>query len=655
MQSGNSDSPSDSALRAPTPVETGLSEILAGDGLDGAQRHAKRALRIPSDPVAHVSDVTSPQIELPPLEDPTTVVPTLLPDTAHAAPPVPAPTASPVASAPPEAPDVSMRVVRRRIRKVGGSENHIPTEPIAPEPSRRSLTPIASEPPRVSIFPAPEPISALAQPPSPQIEVSIAEDFEVPPIDDEPTTEIATVTAAAKPKSVPPPPPAAAPRPTAIPTPAAPAISPAPEAPSRSMMRTVPDLQAPQVPVEPAVFVPPGMSPPPMVAEPTSASATGAAHVHPHPHGGTEDESVEISLEDAAELLSDGRRNSDPSLALLDALAELPPDAPVPEEPKSQNKTAPPPPPEAVARAPKAGPSAPVPPPTGVPAINPRATAVTVPDRNKRRKLWWEELFGDDYLRTMEKSSPAQTQSEADWIEQALGVEAGASILDVACGTGRQASALGKRGYEVVGLDYSLAMLTRAAEVSQEQGERVTFMQADMTNMEFSEVFDAAYCVGTSFGYFDDEKNAEVARKIHRALKPHGTFLLSVVNRDHVIQRQPGMAWFEGDGCVCMEETTFNFITSRLNVKRTVIFEDGRQRETEYSIRLYSLHELGQVLHAAGFRILEVSGNARTPSAFFGPSSRELIILAQKRGPEVVEIAGLATAPYDAQTEPPKN
>ncbi len=113
---------------------------------------------------------------------------------------------------------------------------------------------------------------------------------------------------------------------------------------------------------------------------------------------------------------------------------------------------------------------------------------------------------------------------------------------------------------------------------------------------------------------------------------------MQVLNRDHVIQRQPAMAWFEGDGCVCMEETSFNFITSRLNVKRTMIFDDGRQREIEYSVRLYSLHELGQVLHQAGFRILEVSGHPRTPGAFFGATSRELIILAQKRGAEVVEI-----------------
>lgn len=478
------------------------------------------------------------------------------------------------------------------------------------------------------------------QPPSPQVEVSLSEDFEVPPIDDEPTTEIATVGPPPRPRSVPPPPPPTAPRPPVIPPPPAPV-----EAQSRAMMRTVPDLPAVQITEEPGAHT-----------TTVAASEHPVAHVHPHPHpqpppGSPDDESVEISLEDAAELLSDSR-NSDPSLALLDALAELPPDAPVPEEPKAPLKTTPPPP-EAATRPPKPPLGAPPAPAGGPQSINPRATAVTVPDRNKRRKLWWEELFGDDYLRTMEKSSAAQTQAEADWIEQALGVESGVSILDVACGVGRQSSALSKRGYEVVGLDYSLSMLTRAAEVSQEQGAKVTFMRADMCTMEFSEVFDAAYCVGTSFGYFDDEKNAEVARKIHRALKPHGTFRGSVVNRYDVIQRQPGMAWFEGDGCVCMEETTFNFITSRLNVKRTVIFEDGRQRETEYSIRLYSLHELGQVLHAAGFRILEVSGNARTPSAF-GPSSRELIILAQKRGPEVVEIAGLATAPYDTHIDAPE-
>jgi hypothetical protein len=107
--------------------------------------------------------------------------------------------------------------------------------------------------------------------------------------------------------------------------------------------------------------------------------------------------------------------------------------------------------------------------------------------------------------------------------------------------------------------------------------------------------------------------------------------LLVVVNRDFVFRNQPNMVWFEGDGCVVMEETHANYFTSRLHVKRTVMLDDGRQRETQYTIRLYSLHELGQILHLHGFRVLEVSGHEATPGVFFGADSPKLILVAERR------------------------
>jgi hypothetical protein len=48
-------------------------------------------------------------------------------------------------------------------------------------------------------------------------------------------------------------------------------------------------------------------------------------------------------------------------------------------------------------------------------------------------------------------------------------------------------------------------------------------------------------------------------------------------------------------------------------------------------VRVFSLHELGLILHNAGFRVIEVSGQIHTPGAFFGPDSPQLIILAEKR------------------------
>jgi len=267
-----------------------------------------------------------------------------------------------------------------------------------------------------------------------------------------------------------------------------------------------------------------------------------------------------------------------------------------------------------------------VPPHVGsMPSSSAEATA-----QRRKARLWWEELFNDDYIRTAEKVGDDAIVREVAFIEESLGVERGGALLDLACGTGRHATELSRRGYEVVGFDLSLAMLARAGEDAQDRGAKLNFVQGDMREMAFDEQFDGVYCWNTSFGYFEEDKNAQVIDRVRRSLKAGGQFLLDVVNRDFIIQQSPSLAWFEGDGCVCMDEMSVDFITSRLKVKRTMMLDDGRSREIEYSMRVYSLHELGKILHEHGFKVREVSGRLATPGVFFGNESPRAIILAEK-------------------------
>src|SRR5262249_3892779 len=150
---------------------------------------------------------------------------------------------------------------------------------------------------------------------------------------------------------------------------------------------------------------------------------------------------------------------------------------------------------------------------------------------------------------------------EVDFIEESLGLASGAAILDLACGTGRHAVELSKRGYQVVGYDLSLAMLARASDEAQEHGQKSNFLQGDMREMGFEETFDGIMCWNTSFGFFDEEKNLAVLQNMRRALKKGGQLLLDVVNRDSIARQAPSLAWFEGDGCICMDEMQFDFIT----------------------------------------------------------------------------------------------
>lgn len=250
--------------------------------------------------------------------------------------------------------------------------------------------------------------------------------------------------------------------------------------------------------------------------------------------------------------------------------------------------------------------------------------------RHGERRPWWEEIFDEEYIRSLPRYSADQTRREVEFIERSLGVARGARILDLGCGDGRHAVELALRGFEVVGLDLSLPMLARAGDHAQARSAKLNFIQGDMRDLRFDAAFDAVYCVGTTFGYFDDDTNVQVLANAARALKPGGRFLLQVCNRDHVLWHQPRSTWFQGDDRQYLEDTDFNFIKSRLTVKRSWATSAGDQETIEYSIRLYSLHEMGKMFHAAGFRVIEISGQYATPGVFFGGDSPHLILLAEK-------------------------
>jgi SAM-dependent methyltransferase len=275
---------------------------------------------------------------------------------------------------------------------------------------------------------------------------------------------------------------------------------------------------------------------------------------------------------------------------------------------------------------------APPPPPKRRPA----AEAPKAPEQPRKGRPWWDELFSDEYIRTMDQLEPKVARREVDFIEESLGLERHAIVLDLACGMGEITNELASRGYGVVGLDYSTGMLARAqAAAKARQREDAdyrppSYVQSDMRELAYDEEFDGVYCWSTSFGFFDEETNANLLTRINRALRQGGLLLIDVVNRDYVAPRTPSLVWFEGEGAVCMDDVHVDFFSSRMKMKRTAMFEGGSSRELEYSIRLYTLHELGKLLHEAGFKVLEVTGHPAHRGVFFGAESPRVIVLAEK-------------------------
>jgi SAM-dependent methyltransferase len=248
------------------------------------------------------------------------------------------------------------------------------------------------------------------------------------------------------------------------------------------------------------------------------------------------------------------------------------------------------------------------------------------------RDTWFQTVFNEEYFRTIPPGMETQTRREVDFIIKSLSLEKGARILDLACGFGRHSIEITQRGYELAGLDLSMVMLKRALAAAQRQSLSIKFIHGDMRKLNFEQIFDGCYLWQSSFGYFDDKTNFVVLKGVWRALKPGGRFLLEVLNRDHIVQQMPARSWWEGKDCVFLEEVDFEPSSSVLHTKRSFIYEDGTPPLEQNSfIRLYSLHELTNLLHGAGFRVLEISGEIHHRGRFLGPQNSRLIVLAERK------------------------
>jgi SAM-dependent methyltransferase len=251
------------------------------------------------------------------------------------------------------------------------------------------------------------------------------------------------------------------------------------------------------------------------------------------------------------------------------------------------------------------------------------------------RDTWFQKVFSEEYLRTLPRDIHRQTRRDVDFIESNLKLGEGDRVLDLACGFGRHSIELTRRGHEVVGLDLSMPMLQKALNEAQRQSLSIKFLHGDMRELKFDGIFSACFLWQTSFGYFDEQTNFRVLRGIHRALRPGGEVLIDVLNRDHIVTQMPHRLWWEGVNCVFLEEVELDHRTSVLHTKRSFIYEDGTPPLEQNSfIRLYSAHELRQLLQAAGFAVVELSGELHHPGQFLGPASTRIVMRAQKRPPK---------------------
>lgn len=228
-------------------------------------------------------------------------------------------------------------------------------------------------------------------------------------------------------------------------------------------------------------------------------------------------------------------------------------------------------------------------------------------------------LFSNDYL------TPERSEAECDLIESYFSSFAVRSILDLGCGTGRISKGLYNRGYQVTGVDWNKTAI-EIAKSELKIGSKLQFKQDDYLELTYNSEFDAVISWYTSFGYYDDDSNINLLRKIYSAIKEDGVFILDHPNRDFVLKCFQKFLVEKNDENIMFDEREYNVRDGFLYQKRYFII-NGVQKRIDYKIRLYSFTEIVGLLKHVGFS--SVDGKDEN-NKDFSLESKRMVLIARK-------------------------
>lgn len=254
----------------------------------------------------------------------------------------------------------------------------------------------------------------------------------------------------------------------------------------------------------------------------------------------------------------------------------------------------------------------------------------------------WFEPIGDyveeNYLKFAYTKGTLQ---EAAFLREALALEPGHLVLDVACGLGRHAVELARDpGARVLGVDLSKGLLRAGRARAKDAGAAVGYVRADARAIPAAGKFDAAYsvCEGafgllgdmrpfvdgegttedwdyTEFVRGSDAEHVRLLRSVHDALKPGGLFLLSALHS------------------LCLRnDPHFDPVTSVVTDLNEVRDPRGRKAGFMVPVRCFTAREVTALLDAAGFKVVSIMGGT---SGDYGTvpllvDDAEVLVLAQR-------------------------
>lgn len=151
------------------------------------------------------------------------------------------------------------------------------------------------------------------------------------------------------------------------------------------------------------------------------------------------------------------------------------------------------------------------------------------------------------------------------------------TVVDLGCGTGSITELLARRGYDMIGIDYSPDMLAVAQNKMYEKGQSILYLLQDMTEFQLAGQVQAMVSICDSMNYIlEDEDLKKVFAQAACYLESGGVFIFDM-NTEYKY------AEIMGDNTIAENQEDSSFIWEN--------FYDKEQQINEYDLTLFIREE----------------------------------------------------------------
>lgn len=185
-------------------------------------------------------------------------------------------------------------------------------------------------------------------------------------------------------------------------------------------------------------------------------------------------------------------------------------------------------------------------------------------------------------------------------------------VLDLGCGTGSLTELMSKKGYDMIGVDFSQEMLNIALEKKEASGSNILYLCQDMRELDLYSTVGTVISICDSVNYLlEEEEVEETFRLVNNYLYPGGLFIFDF-NTVYKYEQVIGDTTIaeNRDDCSFIWENYYHEEECINEYDLTIFVRDGEEEdifrrfnETHYQ-RGYTLAQMKELIKKAGLKCL---------------------------------------------------